>query len=325
MSRSRIVLMVAEKPALACSLAAILSNNSSHKRINKICHQCPVYEFNREFPATRENCMFKMTSVCGHVMSLDFKAPYKNWDTTDPRELFSANTIKKPSNPSQNILDFLSDEGRGIDYLVLWLDCDKEGENICYEVINALQICDTPQTVYRAKFSAIISKDIKYAFENLTRPNKYEAQSVDARMELDLRIGCAFTRLQTKYFQGKYSDLDSSLVSYGPCQTPTLCFCVERMDEILSFKSEPFWYLTMSVTHPRYLLCSWARGRLFDVDIVDAIYRIVKGEKMATVLKIESREKRTLRPLALNSVEMLKRASDRLGMSPHTTMEVCGI
>jgi DNA topoisomerase III len=93
---------------------------------------------------------------------------------------------------------------RGIDFIVLWLDCDKEGENICYEV---LDVCrrNIPlsrlQRVYRAKFSSIAKKDIESAFNALSQePNYNESVSVDARQVMDLKIGVAFSRYQTQYF-----------------------------------------------------------------------------------------------------------------------------
>ncbi|XP_073169832.1 DNA topoisomerase 3-beta-1 isoform X4 [Lepidochelys kempii] len=321
------VFMVAEKPSLAQSIAKILSrgNMSSHKGLNGACS---VHEYTGSFIG--QSVHFKMTSVCGHVMTLDFIGKYNNWDKVDPAELFSkAPTEKKEANPKLTMVKFLQVEGRGCDYIVLWLDCDKEGENICFEVLDAvLPVMNKPRgtekTVYRAKFSSITDTDICNAMNSLGEPNRNEALSVDARQELDLRIGCAFTRFQTKYFQGKYGNLDSSLISFGPCQTPTLGFCVERHDKIQSFKPETYWVLQAKVNHEKEssLTLEWDRVRVFDREIAQMFLNITKMAREAKVESVSKKEKAKQRPLALNTVEMLRVASAALGMGPQHTMQI---
>lgn len=208
---------------------------------------------------------------------------YNSWDKVDPVELFTCPTEKKEATAKLRMPAFLAQEAKGCDYLILWLDCDKEGENICFEVMDAvsrtIKNVYTNEVTYRAKFSAITEKDIKYAMANLIRPNQNEAKSVDARQEIDLRIGCAFTRFQTKFFQGHYGDLDSSLISYGPCQTPTLGFCVQRHDEIQKFKPEAFWYIQLNVGNDVNL--EWARNRVFNKDVANLFLNVVKKHRDA--------------------------------------------
>ncbi|KAL6465257.1 hypothetical protein MHYP_G00253900 [Metynnis hypsauchen] len=323
----RTVLMVAEKPSLAQSIAKILSKGScsSRKGLNGACS---VHEYTGSFMG--QNVRFKMTSVCGHVMSLDFTGKYNNWDKVDPAELFSkAPTEKKEANPKLNMVKFLQVEAKSCDYVVLWLDCDKEGENICFEVLDAIQpvmnkLYGNERTVYRAKFSSITDTDIWNAMNRLGEPNKNEALSVDARQELDLRIGCAFTRFQTKYFQGKYGNLDSSLISFGPCQTPTLGFCVERHDKIQSFKPETYWVIQAKVFKGKEspITLDWDRVRVFDREIGQMFVNMTKTGREALVESVSKKEKAKQRPLALNTVEMLRVASSALGMGPQHTMQI---
>ncbi|KAA8579166.1 hypothetical protein FQN60_007299 [Etheostoma spectabile] len=190
------------------------------------------------------------------------------------------------------------------------------------------------RSVYRAKFSSITDTDIWNAMNCLGEPNRNEALSVDARQELDLRIGCAFTRFQTKYFQGKYGNLDSSLISFGPCQTPTLGFCVERHDKIQSFKPETYWVLQAKVFKGKDspLTLDWNRVRVFDKDVGQMFVNLTKtfweAQKMYLIplsIQVESvskKEKAKQRPQALNTVEMLRVASSALGMGPQHTMQI---
>ena len=73
------------------------------------------------------------------------------------------------------------------------------------------------------------------------QPNPLVSEAVEVRRELDLRIGAAFTRFQTMRLQKKFSSLTDQLISYGPCQFPTIGFVVERYKAIERFVPEPFW------------------------------------------------------------------------------------
>uniref|UniRef100_A0A915PLF3 DNA topoisomerase n=1 Tax=Setaria digitata TaxID=48799 RepID=A0A915PLF3_9BILA len=320
------VLMVAEKPMLAESIAKILSNGKAEKRKgwNNVCS---VSEYYGEFQ--RKSARFKVTSTCGHVMCLDFPSKMNNWEKVDPIQLFSSPTTKKEANPKMRMNEYLASEARGCDFLVLWLDCDKEGENICFEVIEAVKNSmikprtgDIMRNVYRAHFSAITAKDIKSAMQDLGRPNINESLSVDARQELDLRIGCAFTRFQTRYFQGKYGDLDSTTISFGPCQTPTLGFCVTRHDLITQFRPEPYWVLetVFETSVGEKLKPAHARGHIFDKDVCQLFFDRVKKQKEGVIVDVSSSEFRKERPQALNTVELLRISSSGLGLSPSQTM-----
>ena len=76
------------------------------------------------------------TSVSGHLMEKDFEAPYRrNWQSCAPGDLFHLPVVNEVPEKNKNILQTLQAESRSAQWLILWLDCDREGENIAFEVI----------------------------------------------------------------------------------------------------------------------------------------------------------------------------------------------
>ena len=98
------------------------------------------------------------------------------------------------------------------DVLILWLDCDREGEAIAYEVIDICRKANPKIVIKRAIFSVVEASEIKHAIENLEEPNKNLALAVDLRIELDLRIGSSYTVFQTVNLQEKHADLRYSVI-----------------------------------------------------------------------------------------------------------------
>ncbi|XP_059446947.1 DNA topoisomerase 3-beta isoform X2 [Corylus avellana] len=258
-------------------------------------------------------------------MFSDFPSKFQDWGKTNPLDLFDAPITKTESNPKAHICRHLSQEARGCGHLVLWLDCDREGENICFEVIECtgFHTKEPRRMVYRARFSSVLDKDILKAMDNLVEPNGDEALAVDARQEIDLKVGVAFTRFQTTYFQGKYGNLDSRVISYGPCQTPTLGFCVQRHLQITTFKPEKFWVLRPYIIQNGYeLQLEWERNKLFDEDVATMFQKLVMEDGILEVTEISEKQENKSRPSGLNTVNLLKVASSALGFGPQMAMQM---
>ncbi|XP_068631634.1 DNA topoisomerase 3-alpha [Battus philenor] len=314
-------LNVAEKNDAAKNIALHLSRGSSQRR-EGLSQYNKIYEFETEVMG--QKCHMVMTSVSGHLLALEFASSYKSWQSCNPLSLFDAPVLKYCPENYEKIKKTLEKEVRSCQGLIIWTDCDREGENIGFEIIEVCTAVKNSLKVYRAKFSEITSVSVRRALQNLEQPNRNISNAVDVRQELDLRIGAAFTRFQTLRLQKVFpSKLADSLISYGSCQFPTLGFVVERYRAVNNFVTEAFWKIKVNHTLNNISVdFSWDRVRLFDQEACQVLHEICLANPIAKVTSVKSKPKSKWRPLPLDTVELEKLASRKLKINAKETMRI---
>lgn len=311
----RLVLHVAEKPSVAKSLAAILSQNRCSSRQGPSKYN-RLYDFDLGF-RNLASCRHVVTSVTGHLMTTEFAAPYNNWRACAPRDLLCEDVSRvewSVPQDKQELKRQLETEARRAAILVLWLDCDREGEAIAFEVV---EVCGTGLDTYRAKFSSLDPAEVMRAYSTLGRPDRLKSEAVAARSELDLRSGAAFTRFQTFRLQGKFEGVGGQPISYGSCQFPTLGFIVERQNEIERFVPQAFWRVDVATD----IKWNWRRKRVYDRRVAIVIYEQCAPHDLL-VETVDSRAASKWRPVPLATVELQKRASRWLKLASAETMDI---
>jgi DNA topoisomerase III len=146
---------------------------------------------------------------------------------------------------------------------------------------------------------------------------------VSARIELDLRIGAAFTRMQTHSIKPMIQHIQDSVISYGSCQFPTLGFVVDRYFRVKNFVPEDFWGI--KVVHRKEgvdVNFNWARGHLFDRMAVTLLFERCLQGKTAKVTKMQKKPTSKWRPLPLTTVELQKMGSRFLRMDSQKVMKI---
>merc|ERR1719221_1132627 len=171
------VLNVAEKPSVAREITKHLGGAGAERRD---AHGSHISEF--PFVLRGTQCRMVVTAVRGHLLDLAFPDAYKNWKANNPSVLFNAELLKVATEDSESLKRNLQQLARQCQWLVLWLDCDREGEAIAFEVLETCQRAAGGRLqVFRAVFSALTHADLTRACLTLRPPDQRLAHAVEAR------------------------------------------------------------------------------------------------------------------------------------------------
>lgn len=179
------------------------------------------------------------------------------------------------------------------------------------------------------------------AAKRLANLDEKQVNAVSTRIELDLRIGYAFTRFMTNSLRPLGGAMSELTLSYGrlkgyflggttisnnevgSCQFPTLGFVVDRYFRVKNFVPEAFWGIKlMHSRQGKQVQFSWARNRLFDRMTAVILYERCLAAKKAKITKVQEKPTRKFKPLPLTTVELQKAATRLLRMSGQQAMTI---
>ncbi|OQE08302.1 hypothetical protein PENVUL_c010G09291 [Penicillium vulpinum] len=312
---ARKILCVAEKPAIARAVATHLSGGAFRTNPIRGNQYVKNYEFDFNFGGAWGNCSVTMTSVVGHLTGLDFDRQYRGWESCPPGALFEAPVQETVDKDKLPIAENIRNQAKYSKALFIWTDCDREGEHIGSEVRNQAIAGNARIEVKRAKFSNTESAHVRRAALEPVNLDEHQASAVAARIELDLRIGAAFTRLQTLQLQTVVAALKEKVISYG--------FVVDRYLRVKNFKPETFWGIKVILSREgKKVNFLWKRVHLFDRAVVTMMLERCLLAKQAKVTKVNQKPTSKWRPLPLTTVDLQMMGSRFLRLDSQTIMKV---
>ena len=167
-------------------------------------------------------------------------------------------------------------------------------------------------------------RELHYAMNNLTVIDENQAKAVEVRQELDLRSGVVFTRFLTVNFKNQVeSAMKDKIISYGPCQFPTLGFVVDQYLKVKNFIPEDFWTISLGISKGVFTIpFSWARGRLFDPMATFLFYERMIADSQPLMTSVKTTQTSQRKPYPLTTIALQKFVSSFFKISSHDLMKI---
>ena len=212
-------LVIAEKPSVAQSIAAVLG--ATQRKDGYL-----------------EGNEYLVSWCVGHLVELaqpeSYEEAWKKWSYESlpiiPQEW--QHEVKSDTKAQYQILKKLMHDDR-VDAVVCATDAGREGELI-FRLVYEQAGCSKPMK--RLWISSMEESAIRDGFHNLRPGSDYDNlyHSALCRQEADWLVGINGTRLFTVLYGGK-------ALKVGRVQTPTLAMLVDRESKIMNFKKEAYY------------------------------------------------------------------------------------
>ena len=212
-------LVIAEKPSVAQSIAAVLG--ATQRKDGYL-----------------EGNEYLVSWCVGHLVELaqpeSYEEAWKKWSYESlpiiPQEW--QHEVKSDTKAQYQILKKLMHDDR-VDAVVCATDAGREGELI-FRLTYNMAGCRKPMK--RLWISSMEERAIRDGFHNLRPGSDYDNlyHSALCRQEADWLVGINGTRLFTVLYGGK-------ALKVGRVQTPTLAMLVDRESKIMNFKKEAYY------------------------------------------------------------------------------------
>ncbi|MGP9802746.1 DNA topoisomerase III [Rheinheimera sp. NSM] len=315
------ILYIAEKPALARAIAAVLPK--------------PQYKDNGFIRLANGD----VVSWCiGHLLQQaepeDYNPDYKRWQTTH-LPIVPQKWVLKVRKSAEQQLNVLKKLLKQADSLVHAGDPDREGQLLVDEVlsycgVNGAKLANTQ----RLLISDLNPPAVKRALSQL-KPNKDFvplSTSALARSRADWLYGLNMTRAYT--LQGQKAGYQGVL-SVGRVQTPLLGLVVRRDLEIANFVAKPFYQVVAEVEtadkqrfsalwQPSAACAPWQdeEGRVLLKALAEKVQQKITGQP-AAVSKLQHKDGKQAAPLPYNLSALQIDAGKRYGMTAQQVLDSC--
>jgi DNA topoisomerase-1 len=163
----------------------------------------------------------------------------------------------------KKLIGELRQAAKGAEAVYLAADPDREGEAICYHLMEELDGKRNTAKVYRVMFNEITANAIRRAFEKPGTVNIHLVEAQQARRVLDRLVGYKISPLLwDKVRRG---------LSAGRVQTVALRLIVEREREIRAFQKREYWTIDahLNARKPPLLVARLARRNNESLEIGD--------------------------------------------------------